>query len=137
MNERPAIYRCEGAGPLDDVYDFDVPGEGNVMWNVTRLTRAALAGEFGQPVENSFDGMPTPNYENLSREKIDLLKRFPGAALSKPAIAVELPGGGVMTFADGNHRLTALRELGHATYRTYVVPNHSERRFRVTIKELP
>lgn len=126
------VVRITGAGPTDLIYSVDVPGEGEVTWNVTRIWAAAERGELGPPRAGSFDGMPPPNYENLDRAKIEGIKRNP-RALTLPAVVIGARDGTLLTFADGNHRTTARREKGMAGFLYFLVPNDREKEFRVVM----
>jgi hypothetical protein len=136
--------RVHNAEPTDMVYWIDLP-EGRVTWNVTKLMIAAAAGKFGDPLWWNISKLPPTNYENIDRAKVDAFKDKNSSdatmlALHAPAIAIETPTGPrrrILTFADGNHRVTARTELGFEYFSFHLVPREVEARFRITYEAMP
>jgi hypothetical protein len=127
-----------GGEMSDNIYCVDL-GDGEVCWNVTRITRDARAGLFGEPLQ--WRGpLPPPDprvHQNCDRAKIELFKKRPDI-LAIPVLAIEgrpVPDTvSIETFVDGNHRLVAIYENGSGSFQFYLVPRAIERSYRVTFK---
>src|SRR5262245_3323718 len=128
--------RIRGGTMHDDCYSMELEGK-EVLWNVSRMRRDAKRGRFGPPqaiAMSSFQDSP-PNYDNLERVRLDWLKANPDS-LSEPAIVIGAPpdsGYELLCLADGNHRVTALQEMGAEGFPAYIVPAEIEREYRMTI----
>lgn len=130
------VIRLFGASLLDDVFEITLKTGERVFWNVTKLQRAAAAGDFGPPRYARTSDLPPPNWSEwggLDREKVDAIKLNP-EALDEPAIAIESENPDYLfsCFVDGQHRITARQELRLDEVSFYVVPLSKERAFRVT-----
>lgn len=120
-----------------ETFRLDVPGEGEVIWNVASIAYMAEHGFIPGPFKASMAVMPPAEWSNghLNRAKVDLFKTRPDI-LILPALAI---GGApradgklfILCFCDGSHRLTARQELGLPDFRFYLVPHTEERRFRI------
>lgn len=124
-----------GVALTDTVFTITLYTGEVVTWNVTRLQRAADAGEFGPPRYARTCDLPPAEWSEwggLDRAKVDAIKANP-AALNKPAIAIASPRPEyfINCFADGQHRITARQEMGLAEVAFYLVPVALERSFRV------
>lgn len=130
------IHRIEGAKLTDDIFEITLESGEYVVWNVTKLQRAAEAGAFGTPRYAPTADLPPTRWENwdaTDRAKVDAIKKLQWV-LDEPAIAIETdhPGHLICCFADGQHRITARQELGLKEIIFYIVPVSMERQFRVT-----
>lgn len=129
-----ATLVVQGADLLDTLFELETV-EPPVVWNVSRLQRAAKAGEFGSPIAIPCECIPAPDWTrgNLSRERVDWIKQN-RVVLDEPVISIANPPDAkfpLLCFVDGQHRGTARQELGLPEVLTYIVPHDREREFRV------
>lgn len=130
------IHHVYGAALTDQVMSITLKTGEFVVWNVTKLIRAAAEGEFGPPVyarTADLGAADWSNWDAVDRIKVNSIKASP-AALESPAIAIQspIPEYAILCFADGQHRVTARQELGLPEVAFYVVPTAREAEFRVT-----
>lgn len=140
----PGIITIVGARVGDDVFTTDERIFGReITWNVTKLRRAAEAGEFGAPDVLSMDVLPPMTAmadANIDWKRVDWMIRNLSTddgglsgVLLEPSINVAVKIGDT-TYripVDGNHRICALRILMRPTWTTWSVPPEAEGRFRV------
>lgn len=131
------IIRIMGAELADTCFSIDTPDEGEIVWNVSKIQRAADRGDFGPAQDFDMSILPAPRYDLgfLDKAKIEAFKRSP-EILGRPALGVEAPTPGhIRCFVDGQHRLTARYELNLRDFAAFVVPISVERNFRITVVE--
>lgn len=129
-----------GCDITDTVFEITLLTGEEVVWNVSRLQRAAQAGAFGAVRYAPTSDLLPPCWEEwsgLDRAKVDAIKRNQ-AALAEPAIAIASPNPAfaILCFADGQHRITARQELGLSEVSFYLVPQPLERCYRIRMEEV-
>ena len=130
------IIQIMGAELADTCFSIETPDEGEIVWNVSKIQRAADRGDFGPAPNFDMSILPAPRYDLgfLDKAKIEAFKRS-AEIMARPALAVEAPvPGHIRCFVDGQHRLTARYELGLRDFSAFVVPIQVERDFRITIE---
>lgn len=130
-------HTIRGAALNDMIFSVTLPDGMHYVWNVTKLARDAAAGRFGQPVPFQTADLPPAQWETWGdedRKTVDWLKANP-IALTQPVIGFTPPPEidcHLGCFVDGQHRITAIQELGLPVFWTYVVPWEIEHEYRVT-----
>lgn len=115
-----------------------------ITWNVDAIKAAIVRGDFGRPKRHRMRILPPMSEEeraNIDWEKVGGLmldyrrSDRKTAAVRIPAIQVIFQQHGEdflrRVFVDGNHRVTARRELGMDEFASYVVPPELERLYRI------
>jgi hypothetical protein len=100
---------------------MELPQISGYVLNVTQMLADCDAGLMGAPVVWPMGLFGGASAKAVNREKVDAFKTQPNI-LALPVITLLGPDGAPQSFPDGNHRLTALRELGKETFTSYVVP---------------
>ncbi len=129
------VHVVTGAALTDDCFTITLRTGETVTWNVTKLNRAAKAGEFGPPVFAPTRDLPPARWDDwtdVDRATVEWIKQNP-EVLNEPAIGIASPNPDyfINCFADGQHRITARQELGLPEISFYVVPLSKERRYRI------
>lgn len=113
------------------------------VWNVSAIKQAIDRGDLGKPRRFSMRVLPPMTEEeraNIDWNKVGgmmldyRLNPRKTAAVRIPSIQVimQMPGEDFLrrVFVDGNHRVSARRELGMAEFASYVVPPELEKLYR-------
>jgi hypothetical protein len=109
---------------MSEKHPFEAVGH---VWFVTPALEDARKLHFGPPqtglIETLGDAWKQEwGYPIVDRAKVELYKLRPDI-LAQPILLAQRDGENVVTVLDGRHRLTALIELGRATYQAYVIPD--------------
>lgn len=138
----PEIH-IAGADTGDLIFSTSLPDVPEITWNITRMQRAALLGFFGPPKRVAMTELPPLTDQaraNIKWKKVRKMvkgyRKGPGrVTLEMPALMVLFRSGGLLRRApvDGNHRITARRELGLPDFICHEVPADMEGHFRVTM----
>jgi hypothetical protein len=150
------VINLLGCALTDTQFTLDpaIWGE-EVSWNVTRIQRDACEGAFGPPEVVPMSLLPPMTREhskNIEWERVHrlLLAHASRTGLSKSGVVVgetplDIPVLQVLFVhrgdlhrlpIDGNHRITARQFLGMQDFRSFIVPEELEGRYRITMEEV-
>ena len=127
------VVVIEGA-LTDQLFTIDLHQEGETTWNITRMMNDAAQGIIGKIEELPMEWVPPAQYENLSRGKIDAIKKdaflfnLPVLLLAHADNAPGKPN--FKCFADGSHRVTARQEMKMPSFYAFVISDAEERKYR-------
>lgn len=133
----------------DQIFELDERILGMpIIWNVSRIVRDAKLGKFGKTQTILMSELPPASPEdnaNIDWFKVEYFARnvdgarVPGI-MTIPVVNLRVPhpvtGLIHQLPIDGNHRLAARAKAGYLTFETWVVPEHLEKNYRVTIEEI-
>lgn len=121
---------------LEVITAFEIEIDGEIFrWNVSHIWQEANKGAFGRPVRLLMKNTNPTDWSKgfISRATVESIK-LNLEALHSPVLAIEAPPPAVkelLCFCDGQHRVTARRELLFPDVLSYIVPWNMERQFRI------